>query len=268
MLSPTGMKPDDKSLPTGLTNQPHNNDFAVREQKRRQPRGGGKKTKHPSPHIPQAVFPVVQKLVLAHIVNRRKLFTSPILKDPLTDKEWTDFCDIIFGYPVQDKLDFIRDCLGINCKSKARLEAFHELTRRFFETISWALLSADHFTHLAQFISKLKIPSDQVSRFISDKLPKELREELLNWQTGEPVPLKLQKDLINELNKIIQGDLIYSQERFQEVKLRAKTKACVEQMTVGGNFETAYCNRLLLEDAFLQNIKPVRPHSTWVRCFL
>lgn len=107
----------------------------------------------------------------------------------------------------------------------------------------------------------LKSKPDAVAAFLNGQLSPDTSTMLADYQAGSPVPLPLQKAIVQDLNQITRKELgnkpgrtdnappLYDAQRFSGVKLSGKTQALVSQ--AGRNdHDTLRMNRLLLQDAF------------------
>ncbi len=128
---------------------------------------------------------------------------------------------------------------------------------------SWVNLHPPLFDELSLFelldapslVAKLKTPADPVSAFVQSRLRATTRAELESWQTPAIPTEKLKVLLIEDLNGIMSGELIWNETVFQGVLLRPETQSFVDQNPSGlpdwfGEETEAHLNRLLLEDAY------------------
>ena len=109
--------------------------------------------------------------------------------------------------------------------------------------ILWPTLLAGEIENLDSFAKKMVQPPDGISKYLSERLSKVTLRALSKYQDSDQS--LLQTALVQELNRIIQGDLIYEKDRFASVKLSPETSTLPkeESFVVG-------LNRLLLEDAY------------------
>jgi len=108
-------------------------------------------------------------------------------------------------------------------------------------------LSERDFLKLPSFITKLKQSTDTMSVYIQNSLSDTTRRELLNWQDSKPVSQKAQKGLVQDLNKLIDGEL--DKTRFVGVALRLETKQLMAQNPQDQD-SARLLNRMVLEDAY------------------
>lgn len=105
---------------------------------------------------------------------------------------------------------------------------------------------------LAQFAWKLMLPHGPVSAYIKDMLSKATQQVLSTYRLTGAEPKMVEAALIEDLNEIITGDLIFEPTRFSNVNLREQTKELLVRALNGA--EVARVNRLLLEDAYPREI--------------
>jgi hypothetical protein len=106
----------------------------------------------------------------------------------------------------------------------------------------------DDIVDLPSLASKLKQPADAVSRYLKNQLSAATLEILTSYQGAKSGPVPLQTELVNDLNRIIEGHSIYDAQRFAGVVLRRQTQQLLAQNPEGNT--TQRLNRLLLEDAY------------------
>jgi len=111
------------------------------------------------------------------------------------------------------------------------------------------------FTNARTFISKLKEGSNPVSRYIRGNL-KVATLELVKMYSGEgKPPSELLAALVKDLNAIMRGAPIYDSRRFEGIELSVATKEVLARKPLTPD-RSLRLNRLLIEDAYLGEIKP------------
>lgn len=106
------------------------------------------------------------------------------------------------------------------------------------------------FKNFSLLTAKLKAPTDPVSSYLRERLSEKTTQLLTDTN---PVDLAvLQKTLIKDLNGIIDGDSIYTPERFKNVGLRPETTNQMGKVT--WLKKPVLLNRMLLEDAYPEEI--------------
>jgi hypothetical protein len=113
-------------------------------------------------------------------------------------------------------------------------------------------LTIDDLRDLGQFAFNLMKPRNAIYAFLKDRLSKTTLEALSNYQVTGKEPGKLESELINDLNTLINGSSIYEAQRFQGIGLRSQTQQLLMQNPQGKELQNL--NRLLLEDACPQEI--------------
>lgn len=90
--------------------------------------------------------------------------------------------------------------------------------------ISVPLFSLEDFLDAGGFCSKLKNPTDRLSRYVRKRLRRRTREFLEQYTSGTEPDLSLLKALVKELNVLIAGPLLYTRYRFAHVSLSRETQ--------------------------------------------
>ncbi len=140
--------------------------------------------------------------------------------------------------------------------------AFNELTARFPElnyTYDGLIynypfsprFAPDHIRSMPGFATRMAkpTPKDEVSRFIAKNISDGARKLLSSVSSGGPASDAQKSVLVDELNDFVDGESLYAEERFKNVRLLPATEALVTRDFLGKK-EVARLNRYLLEDAF------------------
>jgi uncharacterized membrane protein len=115
-----------------------------------------------------------------------------------------------------------------------------------------AALSPNDLKDTQSLAVKLMRPSDAVSHFLQQQLSPAGRSRLEDLSQAGGSPEGLRAALADSLNTIIKGPLIFESKRFVQVQRSAETERLLAQ---NAQSETlAYLNRLLIEDAYPQEI--------------
>jgi hypothetical protein len=100
---------------------------------------------------------------------------------------------------------------------------------------------------------------DKISEFVFSQLSRETQELLTHYAGG--LDPKLRKALVDDLNKIIQKDLIYTHELFPDLQTRAPEIARLVNQNPTTGPELARLNKLLLLYAYPRELADV--NSSW-----
>ena len=111
-----------------------------------------------------------------------------------------------------------------------------------------SLFSPGDILNLPSFANKLNQPADAVSLFLKGQLSAATQAALTDYQIANTNSIPLQTALVEDLNKIIRSQTIYSTQRFAGVVLRQKTQQLLAQNPQTNSPRSL--NRLLLEDAY------------------
>ncbi len=96
--------------------------------------------------------------------------------------------------------------------------------------------------------ARLDRPETSLERYLRGRSSRETRQALSTASWEDPLSPPERAMLVNDLNNVIEGDLIYDTNRFEGVRLRPETKKLLTQEASAETRPRA--NRLLLEDAF------------------
>lgn len=122
-----------------------------------------------------------------------------------------------------------------------------------------ALLAASNIKTPAALIAKLRNPSEPVARYLATGFtPQELDSLARAASAIGPAPAAL----VRKLNQVLQGDSIYTADRFAGVKLGEETRLLLAQTPQGDALTRL--NRLLLDDAFPDEIARIPSSSRLV----
>jgi class 3 adenylate cyclase/CHASE2 domain-containing sensor protein len=114
-----------------------------------------------------------------------------------------------------------------------------------FSTCEFA---ADDITDLPALAGELKTPTNEVSRYVLERLDSATQAALASFQGTVAESNNLQKLLVKGLNQIVAGPSIYGDTRYAGVKLRPEVFRLLE--ATGKDGGVARLNRVLLEDAY------------------
>lgn len=117
---------------------------------------------------------------------------------------------------------------------------YHTLSPLFFQ---------EDFIRVNEFVANLREHTNVLSQFLWDRFGIAARESLADTNAS---PASFLPILVTELNKILAGPSIYSEERFQKVALADETQQLLKKPPTNDNNQL---NRLLLEDAYPLDIQ-------------
>lgn len=109
-------------------------------------------------------------------------------------------------------------------------------------------LTARDIVNLPAFVERLRQRSEGVSQFLWEGFGVSTRQLLCASPGSESNSNSLVKALVQELNSVIGGSLIYEKERFADVRLSEETQAFLNSRDRSGYLPRL--NRLLLQDAY------------------
>jgi hypothetical protein len=117
--------------------------------------------------------------------------------------------------------------------------------------------SVDEILDCPGLLSKLKRRSDEVSKFVFEKVFASSSSKLPALPANSSALKQVQSDLAEKLNQIVRGNSIHEQQRFADVQLSEATRKLIAQ-DFRGEEEEMRLNRLLLEDAYPQELTKSR----------
>lgn len=105
-------------------------------------------------------------------------------------------------------------------------------------------------------LMKIKNRADSVSAFLNSAFSSEVHDLLVHADDDNPHDILIRK-VVGELNRIILGNLIYDVGTFAGVQLSTETENLLKDPNIGGE-SLVKLNRLLLEDAYPEELLPLR----------
>jgi hypothetical protein len=106
---------------------------------------------------------------------------------------------------------------------------------------------------VSSLASELKSSADPVSSYLQAQLSPETRQALVTYQSSSTNQTSMETLLIQDLNKIIAGPLIYDTNRFVGITLRSDEKTLLKKQKLR-QYDLLCLNRFLLEDAYPKEI--------------
>jgi hypothetical protein len=126
----------------------------------------------------------------------------------------------------------------------------------FINHTSLPQFTADDLIDITRLATKLKEQTDPVSTYVRGYLKPGTRQALKEYDGGEPIEL-LRDALVKELNRLIKEPNLYQAERFRQVQQSDETRDLIDQH--GLHTDLFRLNRMLLEDAYPQELRKRRP---------
>ncbi|TRZ91604.1 MAG: hypothetical protein D4R88_01655 [Methanosarcinales archaeon] len=118
------------------------------------------------------------------------------------------------------------------------------------------LLCMIELIHPVSLAVKIRDNKDPLSGYLREQFSEETLQ-LLNGYDDSTRPSKtIKKALVDELNRLLQGDCLYNEQRFTHVTLKDETRRLISQNPEGN--ELICLNRLLLKDAYPYEIVNMR----------
>jgi uncharacterized BrkB/YihY/UPF0761 family membrane protein/DNA-binding IscR family transcriptional regulator len=139
---------------------------------------------------------------------------------------------LVFGLTTGPQFDATKRILGLTPFSEKRIKDFPQLAARLGDE------------------------SNPVSAYLKTHFDDELKKSLRDHRRKEGDGKKVRIDLVNNLNRIAEGETIYEADRFNGMALREKTRALAGKKLTG--HDQVRFNRLLIEDAYPKELIPKR----------
>ena len=106
----------------------------------------------------------------------------------------------------------------------------------------------------ASLIRKLAEPRDYLSEYLHRQLSSDLRQELAANKDSNDPPHQLKQSLVNELNRVLKGESLYTKDRFFGISLSTRTLSAADP--ADDSEKRIALNRTLLEEAYPDEIAP------------
>jgi hypothetical protein len=108
--------------------------------------------------------------------------------------------------------------------------------------------SVEDLIGLPSLVGRLTQPTRKFDIWLATRLSTQTQSALAAYQAASTNPAGLKEALQQELNKLIQDESIYEQERFAGITLRSEVQTLLSQGPQG--IDLHHLNRLLVEDAY------------------
>ena len=128
-----------------------------------------------------------------------------------------------------------------------------DTTKRILGLSSFKEKRVKNFPQLA---TKLADESNLVSAYLTNRFDVELNKSLHDYRRKAGDGKKAMADLVHNLDRIADGEVIYDEDRFTGVTLRQETRALVGEKLSG--HDRVRFNRRLIEDAYPAELTPKR----------
>ncbi len=130
-------------------------------------------------------------------------------------------------------------------------------------TVAAYQLRPEDFDYGARFVMTLREAKDPVSAYLKARLSPETRAQIERYQASYEPDRALRQAVVDDLNRLLQGECLYDRERFAAIPISRETAKLVERRpegTIG-----LWLNRLLLEEAYRDEIAPPSKAVDFVR---
>ena len=130
-----------------------------------------------------------------------------------------------------------------------------ELAWEYWQGTQWvslALLRVSYLKDPTSLTVKLRDAQDPLSQYIRTQFSLDTQKLLDEYDGANPPSEALQKALVDELNRLIQGESLYDEQLFAHVTLTEETRKLIAQNPSGAAL--IQLNRILLEEAYPQEI--------------
>ncbi len=121
-------------------------------------------------------------------------------------------------------------------------------------------LAAGDISSVSAFAKKLSEKSDAVSAYLNEQLDETAKGALAELSSATTNAKAATSALMKGINKVVAGPSIYEEKRFAGIHLSAATEEFLKQ-----GAQAAHLNRLLLEDAYPEQIARIKATSWEVK---
>lgn len=167
---------------------------------------------------------------------------------------------VVFTQKVEHIIPFssIFKVLNTSRDFNSTVENLISLLLRMIKSTCFSLLDLIDFEDLPGFMIKLKQRKTLLSQYLWNQLSSNLQKSLSSFDLDKKKDVRLEATLINQLNRILQSNTIYTEERFlgETLPPHIRKFICTESTKIG-NETLAFFNRLLLEYAYPNEIKKI-----------
>jgi len=125
------------------------------------------------------------------------------------------------------------------------------------------MLSVGDLRDASSLAEKLKTAADPMSAYIQSRLSAQTKTELGAWQTSAEPSYDLLGMIVEDLNLVVKGVLLWDEKRFAGVEVREETRTLLLTQPTGR--ELVRLNRLLLDDAYAKELSIELAGFTHVR---
>ena len=148
---------------------------------------------------------------------------------------------------VKDRMDLL-----------PKLHDHHFVTRAAKEgvrpSVGEGLLVVSDLKDYSNMVTRLRDAQDPLSQFLKQQFSVDTQTHLDNFDESNSLDESLRKTVVEEINRLFQGESLYSEKHFKGVKLSQQTRKFLEKNPRGK--ERIRLNRLLLEEAYPKEIEP------------
>jgi len=123
-----------------------------------------------------------------------------------------------------------------------------------WEEVGTSFFCEDDVIDVATFADRLNDTTNPISPYLMGRFGPRLRLLLGEFAELRAPTVDLPAELVDELNRIVRGPSIYAGGRFAAVSLSNET--CARLQPEFGQIDTIRLNRLLLQDAYPEDLKP------------
>jgi hypothetical protein len=111
-----------------------------------------------------------------------------------------------------------------------------------------SLFSVSDFRNPDSLAVKFGNASDSLSSYLRGQFSDDTQQRLDAYNESNALSVSLQRVLVDELNQLIHGPILFDEQRFEHIELTEKTRSLIEQNPQGENL--IHLNQLLLEEAY------------------
>lgn len=160
--------------------------------------------------------------------------------------------------------NIVKPGTGLDEEVKAELYKSYESKaqvsiQRMTERSGTTLFTTDDLKDAERLVTRLRNDKDPFSRYIRQQFSSETEQLLKQYNPSHPPSNTLKKALVDELNKLLEQENLYTEEIFARVELSKDTQELLISNLQGN--EVIRLNRRLIEDVFSNEIAKAQKSS-------
>jgi len=210
----------------------------------------------PCPHLAQVGAPeVVTDGDLVTFTSNVDVAPNPKNSTP-SMVNYNDFVNIT---SIATRLRDTKDPVALCVRSRFSQHTISLLDKGFGRA-GTTTFTTDDFSNAQLLVLKLRAANDPLSKFLKDSLSSPTKKMVNTYDGSVALTSDMLAALTTDFNKIISGGLIYTEDRFKDLNVSTASREMLNRNLT--TEETRQLNRMLLEDAYIREIKRMSGNSS------